>query len=94
MHNAVWKIQKFESEMNGSLESFKGNVTGTLSDINVDMRLLSIAVVNVDKYSRDLSKRLADVNQTIPELIEEKSRMISAKARKLSEHLSGNESFL
>lgn len=78
INNAISNLhkdqQKFERQMNGNLDSLERNVTGALSGINVNMRLLSMAVVNVDKRSNDLSKRLGDVNQSIPELIEEKGR--------------------
>lgn len=91
INNAISNLhkdqQKFERQMNGNLDSLERNVTGALSGINVNMRLLSMAVVNVDKRSNDLSKRLGDVNQSIPELIEEKGRMVSEIVRNMSEHL-------
>ncbi|XP_056016798.1 uncharacterized protein LOC130053499 [Ostrea edulis] len=91
INNAISNLhkdqQRFERQMNGNLDSLERNVTGALSGINVNMRLLSMAVVNVDKRSNDLSKRLGDVNQSIPELIEEKGRMVSEIVRNMSEHL-------
>ncbi|XP_061176211.1 uncharacterized protein LOC133185171 [Saccostrea echinata] len=87
--NKVWDDQKqFVKDMNASQESSTRKTNNVLSDLKVELRLLSMSVLNVDKRSQDLNKRLDNVDKTIPKQIEEKYHVVSAMAKNLSEHLS------
>ncbi|XP_062611835.1 uncharacterized protein LOC134273660 [Saccostrea cucullata] len=85
----VWNDQKqFAQHMNASLEFSARKTNNVLTDLKVELRLLSMSVVNVDKRSQDLNKRIDNVDKAIPEQIEEKYHVVSAMAKNLSEHLS------
>lgn len=90
--NLFQKLTKFQNEMSGfqtdiqtSLAQNNKNTSEVLSDIKVQVRLLSTSLMGLDH-------RVKQLDQTVPTRLEEKYKMVSSQMSNISANLIGKTS--
>lgn len=92
--NLFDKFMKFKNEMNGfqtdiqtSLAQNYKNTSEVLSDIKVQVRLLSTSLMVLDQ-------RVKQLDQTVPTRLEEKYKVVSSQMSNISANILGKSSFI
>lgn len=90
--NLFQKLTKFQNEMSGfqtdiqtSLAQNNKNTSEVLSDIKVQVRLLSTSLMGLDQ-------RVKQLDQTVPTRLEEKYKVVSSQMSNISANLIGKTS--